>query len=432
MKSLANQPEEFSCYITCKGERKGPFTLTQLKQMRAEEMLPEDAFTPEEWTALRDLLDAQEVNETGFWKKNPLVEIKRIAGKKKKARSGLHALLICLTWIGYGIGGFFLVWGILQAEKGPFYHSPSLLIAMFFAMRLARTSVEKMVRRRLPTQDKIPSKKLLFAAYFLGLLPFSLLIGCALAVAARSVTKEALQPMINAAVLCWGAGIFFSMRLPSSLFFQWRTLSLKAARPYAPDWMILPILVFTFIVLDHYANEFPRVKVITNYARLMVFNLEPEVQIPDWHFPVGLGSSRRKVEKNFGQADRVREAQFWFEEPSVAITYNFFNYVTKLRFVNPGTARRKLPAFLWDLTAASTMDQLTARLNAPNAIFVGKNFQTCIWNKPPLRLAATAWTQSVTNNGNTFAKGSLKWLEVTHSEKDLAPTRAGLDSNRKE
>jgi hypothetical protein len=89
--------DEYRCYITCKGERKGPFTLTQLKRMRVDDMLPEDAFTPEEWAALNDVLDSKDVSETRFWSRNRYVEVKKI--EREESYTGLLKLLITFNWI---------------------------------------------------------------------------------------------------------------------------------------------------------------------------------------------------------------------------------------------------------------------------------------------------------------------------------------------
>ena len=414
--------EDYVCHITCKGEKKGPFTLAQLKLMRADGVLTEDAFTPQEWIEMLEILDG-EVRETGFWRKNPLVQIKKMVVEPGKTTySGLQKLLICLTWIGYCIAGFFLAWGMLRSEDGVAWQSPSLWIALFFAGALTRTFVGKLIRRSLEAKRKEPSLPGLYGNYFCGWLPLVLIVGLTLWIAHSYLAKTTLVPMAIVGALCLGAGALLAMQMPVTFHKKWRSHSVVAIKAYSTPWVMLPFLVFAFLVLDYYADEIPQANKVISYAKWVVFDLDPPtVDSAEWQYSVRIGTTRRRVEKLIGKPDKVVNGQDWFDKAGLGVSYNFLNRVAKLSFINLGQSKHKAPLIVWGVSMASTLQELRVRFGLPNATVSEKNLQTCIWSKPPFRISAMIWTEDTNLEGKLFPQGSLKTLDIFMEEKKQEP-----------
>jgi len=384
--------------------------------MREDGVLIEQEFSAEEWAALRQVLEEQAVRESSFWARHPLVRVKRISGRE----TGLNNLLVLLTWVGYAIGLFFLVWGILHSAEGYFWQSPSLCLAMFFSVALARTAVGRRARKRLTGGGGKIRLLELYNQYFYGLAPLALVIGGTVGVAYFFFEKTLVMRVTHNAGFCFGAGAFFSSRLPASLYQQWKYLSLYAGERYSARWMLLPLAAFMFLVADFYSDRVPQAHKVVNVARQIFFQFETEESVEGWQFPVHVGSTRRKVEAVFGQPDGKIEGGQWFARAGLGVWFNFLGRATRLRFANPGQGKGPV-AIAWGVTDRSGLKELRQCLGPPAGLVAYEQFQLCTWVKEPFQISAQLWAQDVLFEGKLRRKGALKQIEVSYLDQAPKP-----------
>ena len=408
-------PAEYNCVITRQGEKKGPFTLTMLRRMRTDELLNESDFTPEEWTALMQVLDSAEIRETSFWTRKPLVKIKRLEENQGVRMAGLRTVL---TWTGFCIGASFVAWGVFRSEERIPWRSPVLLVAAFFAVVLTRTCVGRLVRRKLFSGASKLTVKDAYGQFAMGIIPLILVTAATVGSAFFFVSREAwVQVAINGAI-CLGLGVLLSARIPSAYFEQWRFLSLPQIPPHSGPWSVLPVLVLVLLVVQNYAGQIPQAHEVLVAAQKLLLRVEPEQALPEWQFNVRIGGLRSQVEGVLGPPDRSEDGEQWYDRPGVGIRYDTQGKVTHLRF--PGPVPGETPApIAWGLTDASSLKQLASSLGPATTVNGYKTYQVYTWDKPPLRIVAEVWIGTSAEPGATNGAGSLRQLEITGLEPSL-------------
>jgi hypothetical protein len=397
-------PDHILVYITQHGTRKGPFSVSMLRRMREDQVLKEEEFKSDEWSALMQVLDSEDIQETSFWSRKPLVKIKRQAAKQEL---GIKRLLLVFTWIGFAIGAFLMGWGILRSEERIPWESPMLGCSVFLAVMFGRTFVGRFVRRALLSGDRKQSAQVAYAQFYRGLVPLLVVVLVSVAVGYFLVPRAAfVQVAINGGI-CLAAGAVLSMRIPSSYFDRWRYLALSEIEGHSLPWMGLPMLAFLFLILAYNADAIPGANTVVLQAKRLLFRIEPEPEDGEWKLPIRLGSMRSQVEKALGQPERSEEGEQYFSKPGVTVSYTALGRVARLRFDQPVAGERPV-AIAWGVTDASTQKELRRFLGPPKSIMSTKTYQVCTWDRPPYRVMAEVWNE----DGATHSKGGIKVLEI--------------------
>lgn len=396
-------------FIRCKGEERGPFAFYQIQQMRTDDVLTRDHFTPEEWEQFEQFLDdGGDVPRP----RNGMAAIRRAdKGEKQRKERGL---MVALTYLTYAMAGFVLLAAMIQGEQDYVLQSkPMFWLGLFCAVALCHTLVDRLCRRQLMRYPR-SSRLDLFVKYFLGLFLLGLAVGGLYSGAkyfpALTLDKDAILAVGKKFMV---AAAIVSFYRPFYLGFMAEHNHLGKQTKASGPWLTI-LLGFVVMLVLYLAPTSGLNYPAVISMRERVFTVETaavEGDASDWKFPVRLGDSQKAVQRVLGKP-QISGRDYVYH--SLRLSFDQQSRVTRLHFdgreLYKSIFAKKL--LLAGLTPAGSLQQMKTIFGGKNVTFGDQNSETHVWELSGYRVAACFWT------GRTSADlaNKVKWLDISATQ----------------
>ena len=396
-------------FIRCKGEEKGPYAFYQIQQMRTEDVLTRDKFTPEEWEQFEQFMDD---NGDVPRPRNGTPAIRKVDRNEKIHKD--RSLIIGLTYLSYAIGGFAILGTLIQGEEDYILQSRAMFwIGLFFSVMLAHTAVDRLCRRQLARYPRSSSLDL-FVKYFLVLFAFALPIAALIGVNRfLHIGVFNTEFILSTGKKYLAAAAMASIYKPFYLGFLSEHGYLKSRRKSSVVWLLTLVGWVGILVLYSMPSSGSSYAAV-NSAREALFPAENSTLAADgsgWNFPVRLGDTQKAVQRIMGKPE-ISGRDYVYH--CLKISFDQQARVTRLHFGGSDLrksvfAKKQLVSGITPVTSLSEMKNI---FGAKNVTFGDKTTETHVWELSGYRVAACYFTQ---NNPADLAN-TVKWLEISATQ----------------